>query len=221
MSTVAEPGYRKRVGYQAGLLGGFATLAAALLIVGNNSTHEAIAERHAEDLLESLSQVLPDTLHDNNLLDNALIIEDADGTPITIYRAIKAQHLTGLAWRVTGQGYAGAIQLLLGVRPNGELLGVRVLAHAETPGLGDKIEVQKDDWILDFDGRSLANTPSPEWQVQKDGGRFDQFSGATITPRAVVKAVHRGLEFFATHRDTLAVMRDEDGDANPTGEARP
>ena len=98
MSTVAEPMYRKRIGYQAGLLGGFATLAAALLILGNNSTYEAIAERQAEDLLESLSQVIPGSLHDNNLLDNAILIDDATGQPLTVYRALKEQQLTGLAY---------------------------------------------------------------------------------------------------------------------------
>jgi len=209
MSTVTEPAYRKRIGYQAGLLGGFATLAAALLILGNNSTHEAIAERQAEDLLESLSQVIPDTLHDNNLLDNAILIEDAAGHPLTVYRATKDQQLTGLAYAATGQGYAGDIKLLIGIRPDGSLIGVRVLSHAETPGLGDKIEIEKDSWITSFNGRSLRNTPATAWQVRKDGGEFDQFSGATITPRAVVRAVHESLEFFSKHRNELAVMHED------------
>jgi electron transport complex protein RnfG len=217
VSTVAEPSYRKRIGYQAGLLGGFATLAAALLIVGNNATYRPIAQRQAEDLLESLSQVLPDTIHDNRLLDNAIMIE-ADGRPVTIYRALKDQHLTGFAFQTTGYGYAGAIQLLLGIDPQGELLGVRVLAHAETPGLGDRIEAAKDDWILGFKGRSLANTPEAAWHVRKDGGEFDAFSGATITPRAVVKAVHDGLLLFNTHRDQLVVL---DEAPNAPGEVTP
>jgi electron transport complex protein RnfG len=208
MSTVAEPTYRKRIGYQAGLLGGFATLAAALLILGNNSTYEAIAERQAEDLLESLSQVIPDSLHDNNLLDNAILIDDATGQPLTVYRALKEQQLTGLAFAATGQGYACDIKLLIGIRPDGSLIGVRVLAHAETPGLGDKIEIEKDSWITAFNGRSLQNTPAKAWQVRKDGGDFDAFSGATITPRAVVRAVHQALQFFAEHRNELAVMSE-------------
>lgn len=208
MTTVATPTYRKRIGYQAALLGGFATLAAALLIVGNDSTHEAITERHAEDLLASLSQVIPAQLHDNDLLANAVSVEGGDGRPLIIYRAMKDQHITGFAWRTTAQGYAGAIDVLLGVDAAGELLGVRVLAHAETPGLGDKIEVQKSPWILDFGGLSLDNTPEADWRVKKDGGRFDQFSGATITPRAVVKAVHEGLRYFREHRDELAVMNE-------------
>lgn len=210
MSTVAEPTYRKRVGYQSSLLGGFSTLAAALLMLGYNSTYEPIAQRQADDLLESLSQVLPDSLHDNNLLDNAIIIDDSNGKPLTIYRAMKEQHITGFAYRATAQGYAGEIDLMLGVRPDGELIGVRVLAHAETPGLGDKIEKQKSNWILGFNGRSLSNTSEGEWHVKKDGGRFDQFSGATITPRGVVKAIHDGLMFFKQHREELAVMTENE-----------
>lgn len=211
MTTVAEPAYRRRVGYQAGLLGGFATLAAALLILGDDATHVAIAERQAEDLLESLAQVLPASLHDNDLLKDAVIVDDANGTPVTVYRALVDHRPSGFAFRTVGYGYAGAIEILLGVDPGGHLLGVRVLAHAETPGLGDKIEVAKNDWIKGFDGLSLDDTPAGDWRVKKDGGRFDSFSGATITPRAVVGAVHEGLLFFAAHRDRLAVSgADED-----------
>jgi H+/Na+-translocating ferredoxin:NAD+ oxidoreductase subunit G len=211
MTVVSEPAYRKRIGYQAGLLGGFSTLAAALLILGYSSTHEPIEQRQAEDLLDSLSQVLPASIHDNKLLDNAIIIDDRQGKPLTIYRAMKEQHITGFAYRTTARGYAGDIELMLGVNPDGELIGVRVLAHAETPGLGDKIEAGKSNWILGFNGRSLGNTSESDWRVKKDGGRFDQFSGATITPRGVVRAVHEGLVFFREHRDELAVMPDSEG----------
>jgi electron transport complex protein RnfG len=93
--------------------------------------------------------------------------------------------------------------VLLGVDADGRVLGARVLSHAETPGLGDKIEVARDDWILSFDGKSLGEPPRERWAVRKDGGDFDQFSGATITPRAVVSAVKSGLELFATQRDAL------------------
>jgi electron transport complex protein RnfG len=218
MTAVAEPSYRKRIGYQAGLLGGFTTLAAVLLILGNDSTHEAIAERQAEDLLESLAQVLPERLHDNKLLDNVIQIEDAQGSPVTIYRAMKQARFTGFAFRATGQGYAGDIELILAVKPDGELLGVRVLSHAETPGLGDKIEVERDDWIRGFDGHSLRNTPASAWAVRKDGGQFDAFSGATITPRGVVKAVHESLTFFAAHQNELVVMGDDSETATTADE---
>ena len=94
-------------------------------------------------------------------------------------------------------GYNGDIRLWLAFNPAGEILGVRVFAHQETPGLGDRIEPRIDNWILDFNGKSLANLETRQWQVQRDGGDFDQFSGATITPRAVVAAVHQGLLDYA------------------------
>jgi Na+-translocating ferredoxin:NAD+ oxidoreductase subunit G len=86
---------------------------------------------------------------------------------------------------------------------DGRISGVRVLAHRETPGLGDKIEVERDDWILDFDGRSLSQPPRERWRVRRDGGAFDQFTGATITARAVVSAVRDALIYFSAHRDEL------------------
>ena len=203
MSTVAEPSYRKRTGYQAGLLGGFAMVAAAFLVMGNIATRDAIEERRAEDLLASLSQVIPSEIHDNDLLENPLDLEDDSGEPITVYRALQGLAVTGVAFRITGQGYAGTIELILGVNARGEILGTRVLSHAETPGLGDKIEASRDDWILGFDGLSLENHAAERWAVKKDGGSFDQFTGATITPRAVVKAVKAGLTFFRANRDSL------------------
>jgi electron transport complex protein RnfG len=203
------------VGYQAGLLGSFAMVAAAFLVAGSIATRDDIAQRRAEDLLASLGQVIPAEIHNNDLLKSPLALEDGSGNPITIYRALDGLDVTGVAFKVTGQGYAGAIDLILGVNARGEILGTRVLAHAETPGLGDKIEASRDDWILGFTGRSLGD-PSPErWAVKQDGGDFDQFTGATITPRAVVRAVKDGLEFFRTHRDTLlasAVIQQTPGD---------
>jgi electron transport complex protein RnfG len=207
MSTVLNPTYRQRVGYQAGLLGGFAMVAAAMLVMGDIATLDAIAEREAEDLLASLSQVIPPELHDNDLLANTLTIGQpaAHGgdAPLTVYRALEGLSVTAVAYEVVGQGYGGPIRVLLGVDTDGRILGARVLAHAETPGLGDKIEVARDDWILSFNGRSLADPEPARWAVEKDGGVFDQFSGATITPRGVVRAIKGGLELFEANRDAL------------------
>jgi electron transport complex protein RnfG len=202
MSTVANPTYRQRVGYQAGLLGGFAMVAAAMLVMGDIATRDAIQQRQAEDLLASLAQVIPRELHDNDLLADTLTLQTPDGEVI-VYRALEGLTVSGVAFETVGQGYGGAIRVLLGVDKDGRILGARVLAHTETPGLGDKIEVDRDDWILDFDGKSLGEPPPERWAVKKDGGDFDQFSGATITPRAVVKSVKQGLELFAAHRDAL------------------
>ena len=220
MSTVANPTYRQRIGYQAGLLGGFALVAAALLEMGNIATHEAIAQREAEDLLDSLSQVIPASLHDNDLLANTLTLDLGDAAagegPVTVYRALQGLDVTAVAYQVTGYGYSGAIQVLLGIDRDGKVLGARVLSHAETPGLGDKIEVNRDPWILSFDGRSLQDPQPDGWAVKKDGGIYDQFSGATITPRAVVRAIKGGLESFAANRDALTasavVTRHDESD---------
>jgi electron transport complex protein RnfG len=202
MSTVANPTYRQRVGYQAGLLGGFAMVAAAMLVMGDIATRDAIQQRQAEDLLASLAQVIPPELHDNDLLADTLTLQTPD-CEVIVYRALEGLTVSGVAFETVGQGYGGAIRVLLGVDKDGRILGARVLAHTETPGLGDKIEVDRDDWILDFDGKSLGEPLPERWAVKKDGGDFDQFSGATITPRAVVKSVKEGLELFAAHRDAL------------------
>ncbi|ARE40201.1 Electron transport complex protein RnfG [Rhodovulum sp. P5] len=193
-----------------GLLLGLFSLATALILSASNEmTSGPIADRATEDLLASLSQVIPADLHDNDLVaDMRTLSDEAEGS-VPVYIATEDGQVTGVAFVLTGFGYSGAIRVLMGVAPDGSLLGVRVLSHTETPGLGDKIEIAKDDWVEDFTGRSLTN-PGPEgWKVQKDGGIFDQFSGATITPRAVVGTVHRGLSLFARHRGALLTATTE------------
>ena len=104
---------------------------------------------------------------------------------------------------IAPDGYGGPIKLLVGINADGSLAGVRVVNHHETPGLGDAIDTRRSNWILGFTGRSLGDPSPAQWAVRKDGGVFDQFTGATITPRAVVKAVKRALVYFEAHRDTL------------------
>lgn len=203
MSTPKEPAYKKRIGYQGGILATFAALACTLLVLGNHATKDAISERNAEDLLASLSEVVPDSIYSNNLLADQITLSREAGTEQLVYRASNDGKITGVAFEVTGKGYAGNIRIMMGVRANGEILGVRVLSHTETPGLGDKIEVQRNDWITKFDNLSLDKLSLTSWAVKKDGGIFDQFSGATITPRAVVNAVRDGLLFFKLKRTEL------------------
>ena len=191
------------------LLGGFATFASVFLVSGNIATRDAIDERLKEDLLQSLSQVIPDNLSDNNLLDNILQVKDQKDHTIKIYRGFKGSQVSALAWQISEQGFADEIKMIIGVDSNGKILGVRVIAHSETPGLGDKIEEKKSNWIFDFNGLSLGNPPIAEWKVKKDGGRFDAFSGATITPRAVVKGITEGLEFFKANRSRLISIPDQ------------
>jgi electron transport complex protein RnfG len=194
---------RDSVAYQAGLLGVVTLLAGAALALAEHHTRAPIAAAEARDLEASLSQVLPAHFSDNALATDTLLVTDADGAPVKVYRARKGGQVRGVIYQVTGKGYAGPIAIVMGVDRDGTILGVRVTKHSETPGLGDKIDAAKSDWILGFDGRSLAEPQPARWAVKKDGGEFDQFTGATITPRAVVKAVKQGLAFFATHRAEL------------------
>jgi len=207
-SGVLVPAYRQRLGYHSMVLGGICGIVATLILLGNGATHERIAHEMEQDQIETLSQVLPASLYDNNLLTDTKNITDGD-TATTFYLAKKAGVVVGVAYPVVGYGYSGAINMIIGVNTAGEILGVRVTNHAETPGLGDKIEINKDTWITSFDGQSLASKTQQQWQVKKDGGDFDQFTGATITPRAVVGAVYQGLQLYQRHKAELTAP---DGD---------
>ena len=185
------------------ILGSFCLGFGLVLAVTDRATTDDIAARALEDKQNSLGQVIPDALHDNDPVADSIGMKDAEGREMTVYRARKEGRVTGVAYEIHGTGYAGEIKLMMGVDARGKLLGVRVLAHKETPGLGDKIEVKKGDWILGFDGLSLGDPPEQRWKVKKDGGQFDQFAGATITPRGVVAAIKGGLEFYAANRERM------------------
>lgn len=189
------------------ILGTFCLGFGVSLVMINGLAADDIAARSAEDRLNSLSQVLPAETHDNNPLDDTLVQQDAEGRAVTVYRGTRGGAVTGVAYEIRGTGYAGEIRLMMGVDAEGRILGVRVLAHKETPGLGDKIEVKKGNWILEFTGLSLGNPPAEQWKVRKDGGRFDQFAGATITPRGVVAAVRRGLDFYNANKAQLTAVK--------------
>ena len=190
---------REKIAYQPVLLGLFALLASGALAWASSATGDAIAAAEAKDLRDSLSEVLPQGLADNDFLNDTVDLKKGEKS-ITIYRARHDGVVKAALFKVAERGYAGDIQVLLAVDSEGRTLGVRVLKHAETPGLGDKIEVKKDPWVKSFDGKSLADPAPEKWGVKKDSGVFDQFAGATITPRAVVKAVKGGLEFFTAHK---------------------
>lgn len=194
---------KDRTLFHGAVLGAFCLGFGLVLAVTDHVTADDIAARALEDRQNSLSQVIPDDAHDNDLVGDTLQLSDAQGREITVYRARKAGKVTGVAYEIFGTGYAGEIKLMMGIGADGRLLGVRVLAHKETPGLGDKIEVKKADWILRFTGLGLGNPPAERWKVKKDGGDFDQFAGATITPRGVVGAIHGGLDFFAAHKSEI------------------
>jgi electron transport complex protein RnfG len=152
-------------------------------------------------LLRNLNEIISPDQYDNDLLsDNRNMTNEAlSGTKeaVTLYRARKNGHPVAVVLTaVAPDGYNGNIRLLIGIRYEGTLAGVRVVSHQETPGLSDIIDLRKSKWLLGFNGRSLNNPPEEKWKVRKDGGVFDHLTGATITPRAVVKAVKNALRFY-------------------------
>ena len=185
------------------ILGTFCLGFGIVLAISDSITVDDIAARALEDRLNSLSQVIPASIHDNNLVTDAITMKNELDKEITVYRATREGKVTGVAYEIFGTGYAGQMKLMLGLDTQGKILGVRVLAHKETAGLGDKMEVKKGDWILRFTDLSLGNPPPDKWKVKKDGGQFDQFTGATITPRGVIDAIRRGLELFAAHKEQM------------------
>jgi electron transport complex protein RnfG len=165
------------------------------------------ANERAQRIAE-LGTVLGETRHDNDLLLDVVHVRDPEllGTDATVpvYRArLAGRSVAALFEVVAPDGYSGSIRLLVAVGIDGRLLGVRVLEHRETPGLGDAIEARKSPWILGFAGRSLADPPTDRWRVRKDGGDFDQFTGATVTPRAVVRAVLNVLVYLERERERV------------------
>ena len=192
---------RDKLGYQGALLAAAALLTSAALAFASRATGPAIAAAEARDLQQSLSQVLPGKF-DNDLIKDTVLLNGPEGE-LTVYRARKADKVEAVVFQVVGYGYAGRIVCMMGVDKDGRLLGVRVIKHAETPGLGDKIDPAKSDWVHAFVGKYLGDPPPEKFAVKKDGGVFDQFAGATITPRAVVKAVKGGLELFAKEKGRL------------------
>ncbi|WP_221073698.1 electron transport complex subunit RsxG [Agarivorans aestuarii] len=179
-------------------------LSSALLLGLNTITSPVIAQRVNEDKLAAIELVMPSSLYQNALLatEHPFVVNDRQ---YTVYNALDQQgQASGYVVQVSAKGYAGPINLLVGVDASLEILGVRVLNHSETPGLGDKIEIAKNPWVLSFNQKSLSNTSSKAWAVKKDGGEFDQFTGATITPRAVVNAVHQALSDLAAKQGVKA-----------------
>jgi len=193
---------RGMLGYPGAVLGGIGLLTSGALALADRATLEDIKAAQDLDMKQSLTQVLPGQ-YDNDLLKDTLILPGPDGEQLTVYRARRAGQVVAVVFKVQARGYAGPIVSMMGVDRDGKMLGVRVIKHSETPGLGDKIEPAKGEWIHSFAGKSLGNPPAEKFAVKKDGGVFDQFAGATITPRAVVKSVKGGLAFFAKEKVRL------------------
>jgi len=186
----------------------FALVGTALLAITYEVTKERIAEEHRLVTLRTLGELVPDTLYDNDMIaDSFSVIAPeylGDAEQKLIYRARKGEkNIAAVISATARDGYSGNIYMLVAINNDGKLLGVRIVGHKETPGLGDGIDIQRSNWITAFDGRSLTNPDRRGWAVKKDGGVFDQLTGATITPRAVVKAVHKCLQYFEKHKTLI------------------
>jgi Na+-translocating ferredoxin:NAD+ oxidoreductase subunit G len=185
-----------------------AAVAVGAVALVNGITAPRIAANERAQRVARLAAVLGAARYDNDLLGDVVLVRDAEllGTKelVPVHRArLGGRPVAALIETVAPDGYAGAIRLLVAVGPDGRLLGVRVLSHRETPGLGDSIDERRSDWILRFTGRSLRDPEPGSWRVRKDGGDFDQFTGATVTPRAVVGAVLDALLYFDSHREAI------------------
>ncbi len=186
----------------------FTVVGTAVLASTFFMTHDAIVKSEEAEKLKLITQIVPPTLFDNDIIQDTLSIPTDpllgnDDTTLAYRARIKGEPSAVVLEAIAPDGYSGKIALILAVRANGELAGVRVVAHKETPGLGDYIELPKNPWIKVFDGKSREVYKDADWKVKKDGGQFDYMAGATITPRAVVKAVNKALIYFGENRDKL------------------
>jgi electron transport complex protein RnfG len=181
---------------------------ALFLSAANEFSRERIAKNEQERLLARLHEVLDHEIAEEALEPVLVTVEDPArlGTddPVDVFVMMDDGNARALVFAtVAPDGYNAPIDLLVGVSTDGRVSGVRVIDHRETPGLGDGIDIEKSDWIRQFDGRSLGNPTREGWRVDKDDGEFDSLTGATVTPRAIVAAVHRTLLYFEAEHEAL------------------
>lgn len=184
-----------------GLLFVFSVISVFFVTLTQNATGDKIKANEAQLLIQRLGELVQD--YDNNILKDKFsktIQLHGISQVVNIYPAKRGnQTFAYLLEHTYPNGYNGNIRLLTGINVDNKLLGVRVITHKETPGLGDKIETRKSDWIEQFSGLSLKNPSQADWKVVPDGGMFDALTGATITPRAIVSATYQVLNYFSQH----------------------
>lgn len=184
----------------------FAVVCTAIVGTVQLLTKDRIKEQEKQQLKAQLNAIVPISNHDNAMFSDCLISPQQHASSFieVIYRARKNNQPVAAALKTTApDGYNGKITLLVAVNIDGSVSGVRTLSHNETPGLGDKIETRKSDWITHFTGKKVLNESDSRWAVAKDGGMFDQFTGATITPRAVVKTVKNTVTYFKENQQMI------------------
>lgn len=202
------------------ILGMLAAVCTALVAWTYQQTAARIVQNEKDFLEQSLAPALGGLYFDSDLSRSAITIEpphELPGSgPATVYRVYREGAPVAALFVVTARdGYSGPIRLLIGIEADSTISAVRVLQHQETPGLGDKIESSKSDWLEQFPGRSLGDPPQAEWAIRRDGGVFDQLTGASITPRAVVKAIRETLIYFEANRDAVFATADAEADDSP------
>ena len=185
----------------------FACASTGLVAVTHYLTKDQIKQQEQAQLLSVLNQVIPHNLHDNELFSACTLVEAEElGTEqaMPAYIATLNGEPSAIAIEaIAPDGYNGAIKVIVGMKIDGTILGTRVLSHRETPGLGDKIDLRVSDWILSFAGKQVTESNLDRWKVRKDGGDFDQFTGATSTPRAVVKSVKQAVQYVNQNNQAL------------------
>lgn len=201
------------------VLAAVAAICTALVAVTWSVTRPHIEDRERQYLEDSLSPALADIYYDNDLSESILVIppphELPGRKPVTVYRLYRDGEPAAAVFIVNATGgYAGPIRLLIGVEYAGQVTAVRVLAHNETPGLGDLIESSRSNWLQQFDGTSLGAPPRERWAIKRDGGEFDQLTGASVTPRAVVRGIKETLIYFEANRERLFAARETETEAN-------
>lgn len=186
----------------------FAIATGAMIAGTYLGTKDRIEQQERIAQAKALLQIFPEGTHDNLMVDDFIMVQDTDYLNLSdeskVYIARTEGEVVGMIVpSIAPDGYSGNISLITGIRADGSVAGVRILTHAETPGLGDKVELKKSDWVLSFNDKSLIAPVYEEWAVVKDGGIFDQFTGATITPRAVIKSVVKTLEYYEAQQTQL------------------
>ena len=215
----------KSMGNNSLLLAGFALITALILATTDRLTMDRIAQSERIAAQRALLEIVPLNRHNNDLLVDLQPIPKqywktlglSEGGDIYIARH-NEQPVAAIIPSVTSEGYSGDIAMIIGINFDGSIAGVRVVEHRETPGLGDKVDVKKSDWILGFNGKSLSNPEPSGWAVKKDRGEFDQFTGATITPRAVVHQIARTLKYFREDRERLLFAIQSSQAKTPTSQ---
>jgi electron transport complex protein RnfG len=194
-----------------------AAICTALVALTFQATRERIAANEKALLEQSLQPALAGTFYDSGVSESRLVLPPPHGLPgndpAVIYRVFAAGKPVAALFAVTARdGFSGPIRILVGIGVDGTVTGVRILQHRETPGLGDKIESARSDWVFQFDGRSMGNPVATGWAIGIDGGEFDQLTGASVTPRAIIKAIRDTLNYFESHQDAIFLSESSEED---------